>query len=159
MFGGDVSKGFEFTCAGRLMLVGAFDGLEQEPSAYLSAIRSYEEAYRREYPVGPKVSQMERQDRGHDASWDDPAGEWFQRIDQRLRDAGAAAVKAVHAVTVDLVTPDYDAAWAYRIINSAFDRKRLPVAGELACDSDWEMLSLLREGAVALVGQPMRRAA
>jgi hypothetical protein len=160
MFGGDVSKGFEFTCAGRLMLVGAFDGLDQEPSAYLSALLDYQNAYWGNFGGGPMVASYERSDRSHDHRWDDPRGEYFKTIDQRLRDCGLQTRRAVHMVTVDRHWfPDEDVSWASRIINSAFLRKSLPVAGEIACDSDWAMLSLLRDGAIALVGQPLRRAA
>jgi hypothetical protein len=81
-------------------------------------------------------------------------------MDARLRSAGHQARMAVHAVSVDRhFFPDEDVSWASRIINSRFLAKKLPVCGELACDSDYAMLELLRHGAMALIGQRMRRAA
>ena len=159
-FKGDSALGHETSCVGRLMLIGAFDGLEQDPATYLSALLDYQNAYWGNFGGGPKVAAYERQDRSHDTRWEDPRGEWFETIDRKLRDAGHAVRLAVHSVTVDRHWfPDEDVSWAARIINQRFLEKRLPVSGELACDSDWTMLDLLRDGAMALVGQGMRRAA
>jgi hypothetical protein len=160
-FGGDSSKGHEFTCAGRLMLVGAFDGMEQEPAAYLSALLEYSNGYWGNYGGGAKIAVYERQDRSHDTRWEDPHGEWFNALDAQLRDAGHQARSAVHAVSVDRHWfPDEDVSWAARIINRRFRDKGLSVCGELACDSDFAMLELLRAGVRALVGQRLiRRAA
>lgn len=157
-FGGDASKGHEFSCAGRLMLVGAFDGMEQEPAAYLSALLEYANGYWGHYASSaPKVAQYERSDRSYDNGWDDPRGEWFDAMDNRLRGAGYHARRAVQAVTVDRhFFPDEDVDWAARIINTRFVAKNLPVCGELACDSDWAMLELLRLGAMALVGNQLK---
>jgi hypothetical protein len=70
--------------------------------------------------------------------------------------------------------PDEDVGWAARIINSRILDKRmemirageripptLVVIGETACDSDWAMLNLLRDGALGMVDGPssLRRAA
>jgi hypothetical protein len=159
-FRGDASKGFEMSCAGRLMLVGAFDGLEYDPEVYLSALLDYQNADWGEYHGGPKIAAYERSDRSHDSRWDDPRGEWFAITDDRLRSAGHAARSAVHSVSVDRHWfPDEDAGWCARIINSRFLDKKLPVSGELACDSDYAMLDLLRHGVAALVGVQQKRAA
>jgi hypothetical protein len=159
-FRGDGSIGFETSCAGRLMLVGAFDGLEYDPQVYLSALLEYANGYWGYYGGGPQVAAYERSDRAHDSKWEDPRGEWFDSVDERLRSAGHHARRAVHECTVDRHWfPDEDVSWAARIINSRFLDKKLPVAGELACDSDYAMLDLLRAGAVALVGVQQRRAA
>ena len=159
-FRGDSSQGFEMSCAGRLMLVGAFDGLEHAPETLLASLLEYSNGYWGHYGGGPKVAAYERSDRSHDSVWDDPRGEWFASIDQRLRDAGYHARKAVHECTVDRHWfPDEDVSWAARIINRRFLDKGLPVCGELACDSDFAMLDLLRAGAMALAGTGMRRAA
>jgi hypothetical protein len=162
-FRGDGGIGFETSCAGRLMLVGAFDGLEYDPQVYLSALLEYANGYWGYLGGGAKVSQFERFSRAHESGDEftpDLRGEWFENLDRRLRDAGHAARQAVHAVSVDRHWfPDEDISWAARIINSRFVDKKLPVAGELACDSDWAMLDLLRAGATALVGVQQRRAA
>jgi hypothetical protein len=42
---GDGSIGYEMTTAGRLMLVGAFDGMEFAPEVILSALHAYDHAY------------------------------------------------------------------------------------------------------------------
>ena len=162
-FGGGSAKGFEMTCAGRLMLVGCFDGMEITPEEALSALLEYSNAYWGNYGGGPKVAAYERQDRGHESVWEDPRGEWFDAMDQRLRDAGYAARQAVHNVTVERHWfPDEDAHWAAAIINRRFVEKGLPVAGEVAFDghSAWAMLDLLKQGAMALArGTQLRRAA
>lgn len=156
-FGGDGGKGHEMTCAGRLMLVGAFDGMEQAPEIYLSAILEYSNGYWGNYSGGPRIAQYERQDRSHDTRWEDPKGEWFDAMDQRLRGAGHQARCAVHAVSVDRhFFPDEDISWAARIINTALVRRKLTVCGQLACDSDYAMLDLLRSGVRALVGSQRR---
>ena len=159
-FRGDSSIGHEMSCAGRLMLVGAFDGMSEPPETLLSAILEYANGYWGNYGGGAKIGAYERQDRAHDSVWEDARGRWFDAMDERLRSAGHQARKAVHEVSVDRHWfPDEDVSWAARIINSRFLDKKLPVAGEVACDSDWAMLDLLRAGALALVGRQMRRAA
>jgi hypothetical protein len=99
-FGGPSGKGHEMRCAGRMMLVGCFDGLEITPEEALSALLAYEDAYWGNYGGGPKVAAYERSDRSHDARWEDPRGEWFDAMDGRLRDAGHDTRRAVHDVTV-----------------------------------------------------------
>jgi hypothetical protein len=182
-FMGDGSIGTEMTCAGRLRLVGAFDGLHVDPDVILSALLDYQNRYWGHYRGGPAVGSLEPQDRGHDGGEEDPqtgkvqdrAGEWFDRIDLMLRNMGHASRKAVHEVTVDRHWfPDEDVGWAARIINSRILDKRmemirageripptLVVIGETACDSDWAMLNLLRDGALGMVDGPssLRRAA
>jgi hypothetical protein len=161
VFHGEKSVGHEMSCAGRLMLVGAFDGMDCDPEVYLSALLDYQNAYWGNYVSQvPKIAAYERADRSHDGRWEDPSGEWFNATDAKLRAAGHQARMAVHSVTVDRAFfPDEDVSWAARIINSRLLDKKLPVAGELACDSDWAMLELLRHGASALVGVQQRRAA
>lgn len=163
-FMGDSGLGHETSCAGRLMLVGAFDGLDIAPETALAALLNYQNAYWSNYPQGcPKIATYERQDRTQDSGTEippDPRGEWFNSLDQLLRSAGHQSRRAVHEVTVDRHWfPDEDVSWAARIINTRFVAKKLPVCGELACDSDWAMLDLVRDGAMALAGGTMRRAA
>jgi hypothetical protein len=154
-FHGDSSKGFEMTSAGRLMLVGAFDGMSEPPETILSALLAYSDGYRGYYQGGAKIAAYERRDRGHDSSWEDRKGERFDAMDARLREAGHHARLAVHAVSVDAHWfPDEDCDWAGRIIEA-----RLWKDQSLAYDSDWAMLDMLRRGAEALVGRAMRRAA
>jgi hypothetical protein len=154
-FKGDSSIGHEMSCAGRLMLVGAFDGMSEAPEAVLSAVLEYANAYWGNFGGGPKVADYERCDKSHDHRWEDPRGERFDAMDNRLRDAGRAARMAVHAVSVDRHWfPDEDVSWAARIIES-----RLFKNASLAHDSDWAMLDLLRIGASALAAPKMRQAA
>ena len=169
VFGGPSSSGLELTCIGRLMLVGAFDGMEALPDAAYSALREYGRGYwSYYYRTAHRTADYQREVRGQDGDGteipDDPAGEWFDAIDKRLRDAGHQTRQAVHAVTVDLHWfPDDDADWAGRIINTRIVQRRklmvearqpipegFDVVGELACDSDWAMLGLLRDGATAM---------
>jgi hypothetical protein len=167
-FRGDSSIGLEMTCAGRLMLVGAFDGLELAPEVILSALHSYDHAYWGNYrSTGIVESDYEREVKGDHGGTEilpDPAGRWFDLKDEVLRTAGYAARNAVHDVTVNRHWfPDEDCGWASRIINSRIMDKRkglvregkpvppeLVVVGQPACDSDLAMLDLLRHGALVL---------
>lgn len=154
-FQGDGGRGFEMSCAGRLMLVGAFDGMDHPPETILSALLEYANGYWGYFGGGAKIAAYERQDRSHDSTWADPRGEWFEAMDGRLRDSGHHARMAVHSVSVDRHWfPDEDADWCARIIEA-----RLTKDQRKAYDSDYAMLDLLRSGAMALVGQGMRRAA
>jgi len=167
-FGGASSIGHEMTCIGRLLLVGAFDGLEAAPDAIFNALQEYGRGYWSQYhTTGHVVSDYLREVKGPSDPGEirpDPRGEWFGAIDQRLRDAGHYTRRAVHSVTVDLHWfPDDDAPWAARIINSRILQKRdallkaksaippgFDICGELACDSDWAMFDLLRIGGEVL---------
>lgn len=176
-FHGDGSLGHEMSCAGRLMLVGAFDGLEATPEESLHALLAYSQGYWGNYAdCLPQMSDYQREVRGHgqNDNSEDKRGEWFKAYEQTLRDCGHATRQAVHEITVDTHWfPDDDAIWAARIINSRVMDKRLAlrkagraipdslsIAGELATDSDWAMLDLVRQGVMALArGRATRRAA
>jgi hypothetical protein len=180
VFCGDSAIGHEMSCAGRLMIVGCFDGLDYAPEVILSALLEYQHAYWRNYSGGAAVADYQQEVRHFGSVAGDierdSLGERFNRLDALLRDCGFQTRKAVVEVTVDRHWfPDEDASWAARLINSRILRKRaemvkagkpipegLKVNGELACDSDFAMLNLLRSGATALVrgAMPdMRRAA
>lgn len=162
-FMGEAGLGHETSCAGRLMLVGAFDGMDLAPEDMLTALLQYQNAYWGNYAGGAKIGTYERADRSQDNgdhTVPDPRGEWFDALDRRLRNAGYQSRRAVHEATVDRHWfPDEDVSWAARIINTRFMAKGLPICGELAWDSDWAVLELLRAGALALAGGTMRRAA
>lgn len=174
-FRGDGSIGLEMTCAGRLMLVGAFDGLPVPAESLLDELQKYTLAYWGNYMgLGPTIGSYEPRSRSScSGAWADPGGEWFRMKDSALSDAGRAARQAVIDVTVDRHWfPDEDKDWAARIINTRIVQKReqfaragrpipdgLGVVGELACDSDWAMLRLLRHGAMALAGSESGRRA
>lgn len=177
-FAGPSSIGLEMTCVGRLLLVGAFDGLESAPDAIFNALQEYGRGYWSNYHItGAVVSDYQREVRGPSDPGEirpDPKGEWFDAIDAGLRDAGHQARRAVHSVTVDLHWfPDDDAPWAERIINSRRLQKRdellrakrpiplgFEIAGLIACDSDWAMLEILRLGGEVLArGAPVRKLA
>lgn len=175
-FMGDKAIGHEMTCAGRLMIVGAFDGLELAPETILSALLDYSRAYWGNYGGGPQVAEHGRikvdGGAGPVAGIIDPetgklkdgAGDWFEARDTLLREAGAAERKAVHTISVNRHWfPDENADWADRIINRRILDKRkqlisagqpvpseLRITGELDCDSDWAMLALARAGAMVL---------
>lgn len=173
-FRGDSSIGTEMTCVGRLMLVGAFDGLDVPAETLLESVLNYSIAYWGHYTgLSASGAAYERSDRSHDSSWADPAGRWFDECDARLRSAGARAREAVLDVSVDRHWfPDQDVHWAARVINSRILQKiaqfkernkpvpeGLTIAGELADDNDWAMLDLLRAGALALAGTTARKKA
>lgn len=174
-FRGDGSIGLEMTCAGRLMLVGVFDGLEVPAETLLDEMLRYSNAYWGHYgATAPTVGSYEPRSRTSGNGADsDPAGKWFDGKDAMLRDAGRQARQAVIDVTVDRHWfPDEDVAWAARIINSRILDKRtqylkakrpipdgLEIRGDLASDSDWAMVSLLRHGAMALAGMVKKCAA
>lgn len=131
--------GHEMNAPGRLMLAGAFDGLPEAPEALLAALLEYSHAYWRYYGGGPKIGQWERRDKSHDNTWEDKPGEWFERLDQRLRDCGHEQHRAVYQAVVAMHWyPDSDWPWAARVIRG---------------EGDSFKRDMLREGAMALVGR------
>ena len=176
-FMGDGALGHEMTCAGRLMIVGGFDGLEADPEVCLSALLGYQNAYWGNYHASqPACSDYQREVRSQGEDGEikpDPMGDWFDVRDRLLRACGLDTVRAVHDITVDRHWfPDEDCDWASRIINSRVLDKRaeyrranraipveLEISGKLACESDWAMLDLARGGAMALAAGDVRRRA
>lgn len=168
----------EGTSAGRLWIVGAFDGLSIDAQVIRDHLLDYGKGYWGEYPTTSGTANYLQENRrgfqGGEPSDPDPRGEWFKAMDAAVSSAGHSARQAVVEAAVDPhFFPDEDKPWIARIINSAVTEKRrqlakagepvpstLSVAGELACDSDWAMLELLRAGALALAeGKSQRRAA
>lgn len=158
---------FEGTSAGRLWIVGAFDGFDFDPQVLRDCLLSYGRAYWGELPCSSGVANyLQENRRGYDGGEHtdpDPAGEWFKAMDNLLRSAGHESRIAVHNVAVDPhFFPDEDSPWVGRIINSRVKQKRellakqgsvpstLSICGMLACDSDWAMLRLLCLGSLAL---------
>lgn len=176
-FHGNSSIGHEMTSAGRLMLVGGFDGLDLAPEALLSALIDYSFAYWGQYHGGPQMSDYQREVHARPVSNDieqDGRGERFEAMDRLLCSHGHQVRNAVHDITVDAHWfPDTDAEWVERIINTRITQKReqwtrrgqepppeLWVAGHLSVDSDWAMLDLARHGAMALaIGNERKKAA
>lgn len=176
-FRGDGSLGHEMSCAGRLMLVGAFDGLEATPEEALHALLAYANGYWGNYAdCLPQMSDYQREVRGHgqNDNLEDRRGEWFDAYDKTLRDCGLQTTLAVHSITTDTHWfPDDDADWAGRIINSRVMDKRLSlrkagrsipdslsIIGGLATDGDWAMLDLARLGVMAMArGRTKKQAA
>jgi hypothetical protein len=163
----------EGTSAGRLWIVGAFDGMDIDPQVIRDHLLAYGRAYWGHWPTTSAVANyLQENRRGHqggDEGTPDPRGDYFQAIDQLLTDAGRQAREAVINVAVDPhFFPDEDTPWVARIINSRILQKRasmgnppasLSICGELACDSDWAMLGLLRSGATALATGKRRQKA
>jgi hypothetical protein len=171
----DKGRDYEGTCYGRLWIVGAFDGLGIDSSVLRDQIHDYDRGYWGYWPSSSGTANYLQENRhGHDSTTEDLRGEWFNAMDARLSDAGHQARQAVLDVSVDRhAFPDEDKDWAARIINSrVMDKRRalaragepvpatLAIIGVEACDSDWAMLDLLRQGAMALAeGKAQRRAA
>lgn len=159
---------FEGSSAGRLWIVGGFDGYDTDPQVLRDVVLEYGRAYWGEYPSCAAVANYTQENRrghtGGEPEDPDPRGERFNKLDQILREAGRDSRQAVHHITVDSHWfPDEDKDWVGRIINSRVVQKRcvlraanqpipddLTVAGELACDSDWAMLHMACLGALAL---------
>lgn len=159
---------YEGTSAGRLWIVGAFDGYDIDPQVMRDCLLGYTQAYWGEYPSTSGTANYTQEDRrgspGGDYMAPDRAGEWFERIDGVLRSCGRDTRLAVHNVTVDAhFFPDEDRDWVSRIINGRVLQRRktftdggraapedLTICGELPSDSDWAMLHLCCLGAVAL---------
>jgi hypothetical protein len=167
---------FEGTSAGRIWIVGGFDGYDTDPQVMRDVLLEYGNAYWGHYPSTSAVANYTQENRrGHTGGQPEDAdarGEWFDRLDDILRDSGHDARSAVHHVAVDSHWfPDEDKAWVARIINSRVVQRRcalramskpipddLTANGELACDSDWAMLNLLCAGALALANGTNRGA-
>lgn len=160
---------FEGTSAGRLWIVGGFDGYETDPQVLRDVLLEYGRGYWGEWPTCSAVANYTQENRrghtGGEPEDRDARGERFREIDKILRSAGRQSREAVHHIAVDPhFFPDEDRAWVGRIINSRVVQERcalraankpipadLTVAGELACESDWAMLHLACLGALALV--------
>lgn len=173
-FMGDKAIGHETTCAGRLMLVGCFDGMDQAPEIVLAALLEYQQLYWSNYPGAAASSDFsQRVKQSSDNEIEDVRGKRFDRMDGLLRDCGRSVRGAVVSVTAERHWfPDEDCGWAARVINTRVLQKRrdiaksgkpvpsaMAVSGELASDDDWAMVALLRIGAAALCGTRNRRAA
>lgn len=180
-FRGEGALGHEMTCAGRLMIVGCFDGMDADPETILSALLDYSRAYWGNYGGGPRIADHAKV--GHspvlegaedeDGLLIDPGGVWFDKVDELLRSAGHQSRRAVHEITVDRHWfPDEDVDWAERIINYRLMMKRseliragrdiskFNIVGEYEPnESDYAMLQLARHGASCLVGERKKLAA
>ncbi len=166
---------FEGTAAGRLWIVGGFDGYDIDPQVIRDTLLDYGRSYWGYLPSTSGVANyLQENRRGHhggDYTDPDPAGEWFERMDDLLRSAGHDARLAVHNVAVDPhFFPDHDCDWISGVINTRVLHKRallakqngsapktLTICGRLGCESDEAMLRLACEGALALVRGSTRR--
>ena len=164
----DKGREFEGTPAGRLWIVGAFDGHDIDPQVLRDCLLDYAARYWGYYPNPPAVANYTQENRrglgGSDHRQPDPAGERFELLDSILRDCGQETRQTVHWAVIDNhFFPDEDAPWIARIINTRVadriaDLKRrkqpvppdLAITGELARDTDWLSLKLLVHGALAL---------
>lgn len=167
---------FEGTSAGRLWIVGGFDGYDTDPQVLRDVLLEYGRAYWGNYPSTAAVANYTQENRkghtGGEPEDRDPRGEWFKGVDSVLRSAGRQSRDAVHHIAVDSHWfPDEDKCWIARVINSRIVQKRcalradnkpipddLTIAGELACESDWAMLHLACLGALALANGTNRGA-
>jgi hypothetical protein len=149
---------FEGSSAGRLWIVGGFDGYDTDPQVLRDVLLEYGRAYWGEYPTASASPTTPRRTAGDipAGSLTTPthAGSAFNKLDQILRGAGRQSREAVHNVAVDPhFFPDEDKAWIARIINSRVVQKRCALramnqadprrslrCGRTACDSDWAML-------------------
>lgn len=159
---------FEGTSAGRLWIVGGFEGYGVDPQVMRDVLLEYGNAYWSEYPSNSAVANYTQENRrghtGGEPEDEDRRGERFAKLDEILRDAGHQSRCAVHNVAVDTHWfPDEDKGWVARIINSRIVQRRfalrsankpipdeLTVSGLLAEPEDWMMLNLACLGAAAL---------
>jgi hypothetical protein len=167
---------FEGTSAGRLWIVGGFDGYDTDPQVLRDVLLEYGRAYWGHYPVGAGTANYTQENRrghaGGEPEDPDRRGDRFNLLDSIIRSAGRSSRDAVHHIAVDTHWfPDEDRDWVARVINTRITQKRcelrtakkpvpsdLRVVGELACDSDWAMLHLACLGAMALANGTSRGA-
>src|SRR3954468_8595249 len=123
-----------FDPIGRAWAVGLLENARIDPAVLRDAGRDYAARYWNYYPAAVGVANYLDEDRRAEV-WgggEDPGGEWFQRLDALLKNAGRVAYEAVHSLCLDFYWfPDDSPAWLDRLIGA-----RLAVADGAAGQGD-----------------------
>lgn len=110
-----------FDPIGRAWAVGLLENPRVDPAILRDAGRDYAARYWNYYPAAIGVGNYLAEDR-RAAMWaggEDPHGEWFQRLDAQLKNAGREAYQAVHSLCLDFYWfPDDNPGWLDRLIEA-----------------------------------------
>ena len=120
---------------GRAWAVGLLENDRIDPAVLRDAGRDYAARYWNYYPATIGVANYLDEDRRAEvwAGGEDPGGEWFQRLDALLKDAGRVSYDAVHSLCLDYYWfPDDNPAWLDRLIEERVAIKRPGQVGNAA---------------------------
>jgi len=142
-----------FDPIGRAWAVGLLENARTDPAVLRDAGRDYAALYWGYYPSVGGVSNYQAEDR-RGAVWsggEDPAGERFQRLEARLKDAGRASREAAQSLCLDFYWfPDDNPAWLDRLINARLAAAGAAAAGTPGSEADAARLRAAVEGLLAL---------
>jgi hypothetical protein len=110
-----------FDPIGRAWAVGLLENARVDPAVLRDAGRDYAARYWNYYPATVSVANYLDEDRGA-AIWPggkDPGGEWFQKLDAQLKNAGRVSYGAVQSLVLDFYWfPDDNPGWLDRLIEA-----------------------------------------
>ena len=138
---------------GRAWAVGLLENHRFDPAVLRDAGRDYADRHFRYFPGASGVANYEGDDRraGFDSRTDDPTGEWYNRIDGMMRDAGFTAYRAAQSLCTECYwTPDNNPPWLERLINDRLAKAGVPVFGQLSVGGDMETARQAIYGLLAL---------
>jgi len=143
-----------FDPIGRAWAVGLLENARIDPAVLRDAGRDYAGRYWNYYPSAVGVANYLDEDR-RAAIWgggEDPEGEWFQRLDAQLKNAGRASYEAVHSLCLDFYWfPDDNPGWLDRLIEARMGAAgQGAAAGQGGGDADAASMRAAVEGLLAL---------
>jgi hypothetical protein len=142
-----------FDPIGRAWAVGLLENARIDPAVLRDAGRDYAARYWNYYPAAVGVANYLDEDRRGEfwAGGEDPGGEWFQRLDALLKNAGRASYEAVHSLCLDFYWfPDDNPGWLERLIEGRVEARQGPVAGQAGIPADAATVRAAVEGLLAL---------
>ncbi len=138
---------------GRAWAVGLLENARIDPAVLRDAGRDYGARYWAYYPSTVGVANYLDEDRRGEvlAGGEDPNGEWFQKLDAQLKNAGRSSYEAVHSLCLDFYWfPDDQPAWLYRLINDRLIAAQDAAQGQLGTPGDAATMRAAVDGLLAL---------
>jgi hypothetical protein len=144
-----------FDPIGRAWAVGLLENDLVDPAVLRDAGREYGEGYWCYFPNPKAVACYGgREPRASSTSDKDGQGEYFQRLDGMLANAGRASREAVVEIVVDYHHfPDEGPPWLQRLVNLKMIQRKQAVVGQLPLKGDAERMEQAVQGLMALVGR------
>ena len=138
---------------GRAWAVGLLENPRIDPAVLRDAGRAYAARYWNYYPSAVGVANYLDEDRRGEvwAGGEDPGGEWFQRLDALLKNAGRVSYEAVHSLCLDFYWfPDDNPAWLGRLLNARLIANGGAAVGQLDTPADAGTMRAAVAGLLAL---------
>lgn len=142
-----------FDPVGRAWTVGLLENGRIDPAVLRDAGRDYAARYWSYYPSTAGVSNYENEDRrgGAWSGGEDPGGERFRRLDDRLKNAGRNTYHAAQSLCLDFYWfPDDNPAWLDRLINARLVAAQAAAVGQLGRPEDAAIMRAAVAGLLAL---------